>query len=77
MSESPSQDDGIKLPAVFMFQPVDYEVVTGERLGEWESYLMNSVGLGGVTDDVRLKFGSTPTVSRCGDPPQVDECDEF
>lgn len=77
MSESPSQDDGIKFPAIFMFQPVDYEVVTGERLGEWEAHMMNSVGLRGVTDDMTLKFGMTPTVSRCGDPPTVDECDEF
>ena len=76
MSESSSQRD-VKVPTIFMFQPVDYEVVTGERLGEWESYMMNSVGLGGVLDDATLKFTTTPTVSRCGDPPTVDECDEF
>lgn len=77
MSESSSQHDDVNIPTIFMFQPVDYEVVTGDRLGEWESYMMNSVGLGGVFDDATLKFTTTPTVSRCGDPPTVDECDEF
>jgi hypothetical protein len=63
------------IPAVFMFQPKDYEIITPDRLGEWEEYMMNSVGFVNFKGEKTLSYSGSPTVSRCGDANQVDECD--
>ncbi len=76
MSEASGESAGaMRAPAIFRFQPTSYEVVTGDRLGEWEAHMINDVGLGAVVDRLTLKFSGSPTVSRCGDDNQVDECD--
>lgn len=65
-------------PAVFMFQPKSFEIITSERLHEWERLMMESVGLGQFTQPNAFSAGThghSPSVSRCGDPPAVDECD--
>jgi hypothetical protein len=59
---------GRNQPAVFMFQPTHYEVVTGERLDEWEDYLAERVGLRGVSTQ-----GMGASISFC---PGLDDCDQ-
>jgi hypothetical protein len=72
----PKQDPGIgPLPTIFMFQPKQFEIVTPDRLSEWEERMMNSVGFVNFKDTKTLAFSGSPTVSRCGDGNQVDECD--
>ncbi len=57
------------LPAVFMFQPTRYEVVTGERLKEWETLLRENVGLRG-----ELRAVGLPSICFC---PGADDCDQI
>ncbi|MGS2642691.1 hypothetical protein [Streptosporangium sp. LJ11] len=68
-----SQADG-RIPVVFMFQPTRFETVTGDRLAEWESYMMQNVGIGNVTDAFTLKATGSATYSWCGNN-SIDECD--
>jgi hypothetical protein len=56
------------VPAVFMFQPTEFEDVPVERLDEWEKDLREFVGL----DGAKLLAGATGTTSKC---PKKDDCD--
>jgi hypothetical protein len=49
------------LPIIFHFQPTSYEVVTPDRLGEWERLMTERVG---ITGDVSVARG--PSISFCG-----------
>jgi hypothetical protein len=49
------------IPAVFHFQPTRYEVVTGERLEEWERLMRQRVGL--PVENLRLR--ALPSISFC------------
>ncbi len=57
-------------PVVFQFQPERFELVTGDRLQEWDRLMRTRVGLqveaGGFT--------SLPSISYCGPSPE-DACD--
>ncbi len=58
-----------------MFQPTRFETVTGDRLAEWESYMMQNVGMGNVTDTFALKATGTHTISFCPGGEAPDDCD--
>jgi hypothetical protein len=57
-------------PIVFQFQPERFEVVTGDRLQEWDRLMRTRVGLqveaGGIS--------CLPSISYCG-PSFEDACD--
>ncbi|HEY3969013.1 MAG TPA: hypothetical protein VGM05_30970 [Planctomycetaceae bacterium] len=59
-----------KLPIIFHFQPTSYEVITPERLPEWEKVMRERVGIAG---DGTVARG--PTFSFCGGAPGLDPCD--
>jgi hypothetical protein len=54
-------------PVVFMFQPTAFEVMTPDRLTEWENLLQEKVGLEG-----RAREGRVSTLSYCD---TRDDCD--
>ena len=59
------------IPAVFMFQPTEFEDVPVDRLDEWENDLRESVGLD--LEDAALKpGGATRSTSKS---PKKDDCD--
>lgn len=67
-------------PAVFMFQPLEYELVSAERIEEWERLLRERVGLipsGNVSADMRMMRSGLPCVSFCGSGGGMDDCDEI
>jgi hypothetical protein len=53
-------------PIVFMFTPERYEVVTGERVQEWERLMRERVGLQQVGIDIAGLRPSLPTLCFCG-----------
>jgi hypothetical protein len=55
-------------PIVFYKQPAEYEVVSSERLDEWQARFSETVGL-------TWPGGGLPTYSFCT-PPDEDPCDE-
>jgi hypothetical protein len=61
-------------PAVFMFQPTRFEVVTGERIEEWERLLRDRVGLSGLRVDESTARG-VRTESWCDGG--ACDCDEL
>ncbi len=61
-------------PAVFMFQPTHYEVVTGDRLQEWEDALAERVGLRGLSLASAGSQAMSSCISFC--PNFVDDCDQ-
>ena len=60
-------------PVILMFQPTDYEVVTPDRLQEWQDDLAENVGLRGL-GDLDPQFASTGTWAHCGFK-EPDYCD--
>jgi hypothetical protein len=68
-------------PVVWMFQPTDYEIVTGDRLKEWESDVRNQVlqRRQGITIEIDIKIViSTGTATYCRSGPgdaAYDDCD--
>ncbi|MFE7650195.1 hypothetical protein [Streptomyces phaeoluteigriseus] len=57
-------------PAVFMFQPTEFEDVPVERLDEWEQDLREYVGLD--LESATLRNGVSRSTSRS---PKKDDCD--
>ncbi len=52
------------IPTVFHFQPTRYEVVTGDRLEEWERLMRQRVGL--PVEDLRTTaLTALPSISYC------------
>jgi hypothetical protein len=62
-------------PVILMFQPTEYEIVTGDRLQEWEEDLAESVGLRGLGDLDPSTF-RTGTYAQCGGG-GWDYCDQL
>ena len=60
-----------KIPSVFMYQPTKFEVVTGDKLKEWETNLRERVGMRGI--NFQLPEGGSCTACRC---PDADDCDQ-
>ncbi len=56
-------------PVVMMFQPSSFEVLTSDRLEEWQQLAVERAGL---SEDAVMMRGPLPTV--CGCPVQ-DDCD--
>jgi len=63
------QLDKSAIPAVFMFQPTEFETLESDRLAEWERALAERVGLVPGPDVQRM-----PTKSFCKCP-DWDDCD--
>jgi hypothetical protein len=62
-------------PVVFMFQPTEYEVVTGDRLQEWQKLLAERVGL--QVRDVREETLTATAMAACiSFCPAMDDCDQ-
>ena len=56
-------------PVVFMFQPETFEVVSSDKLRQWERLMIEKVGLKpGTMGDI-----TTGTISCC---PDCDDCDQ-
>jgi hypothetical protein len=55
-----------------MYQPTSFQVVTGEKLKEWERNLRERVGLQG---DFRFSEASSCTACACADIGE-DDCDQ-
>jgi hypothetical protein len=66
----PSRQQFDKLPIIFHFQPTSYEVVTPDRLGEWERLMTERVGL-----TVNSVAGRLPSISYCGPQGELGSCD--
>jgi hypothetical protein len=67
---------GGKLPLIFMFQPTEFEVATGERLAEWEELMKTQVGLGQFAElkDREDYISGFETISLCPGA-GADDCD--
>jgi hypothetical protein len=67
-------------PVVWMFQPTDYEVVTGDRLKEWERDMREQV-LASARADITITIEiviTTGTATYCRSGPgdaAYDDCD--
>jgi hypothetical protein len=63
-----------KLPVIFHFQPSSYEVVTPDRLKEWQKVMSERVGLPAelLAPGVPEKL---PTWCICGDHGPLCDCD--
>ncbi len=63
-------------PVIFMFQPTRIEVVTGERLKVWETYMREHVGL---PAEIFMRPTGTGTISYSGPGPDSapDDCDAY
>lgn len=63
-----------KAPVVFHFRPKTYEVVTGERLREWERLMRENVGV--AMDVSSLADTTSQTLSGgCGGEYPLCDCD--
>ncbi len=61
-------------PVVFMFQPTRFEIVTADKLNEWETLLRERVGMR-LPVDMSAAGGDSGTccASYC---PDADDCDQ-
>jgi hypothetical protein len=67
-------------PVVWMFQPTEYEVVTGDRLKEWERDMRTAaLSKRGLTIDITITITiSSGTATYCRSGPgdaAYDDCD--
>ena len=64
------------MPAVFMFQPTEYEIVPNERLAEWEENMRKYAGIKPETAALKDKHGNpVPSIASISFCPGSDDCD--
>lgn len=79
-SSSRSKKSRVRPPLIWAYQPTSFEIVTKDRLKEWEEAMVKYVGLGHVFNPARLtiKGAAVSTYSWSHSGPSdaaADDCD--